>query len=66
MVKNKLVLHQIVLFGFLGILVLWSVIRGSFVFNLDLLWWLLGAMLGFLFVFGDRVVYLLVSNPNEA
>ncbi len=66
MVKNKLVLHQIVLFGFLGILVLWSVIRGSFVFNLDLLWWLLGAVLGFLFVFGDRVVYLLVSNPNEA
>lgn len=54
-----------VLFGVLGVLILWSVINKSFVFNLNLLWWLLGTLIGFLFVFGDRLVYSLVSRPDE-
>jgi len=65
MFKGKLWLHQMVLFGVLGVLVLWSVINKSFAFNLGLLWWLLGIMVGFLFVFLDRLVYSLFSNPNE-
>ena len=65
MFKNKLWLHQIVLFGFLGLLVLWSVVNGNFIFNLNLLWWLLGATLGFLFVFSDRLFNSLVSKPDE-
>lgn len=64
MFKGKLWLHQLVLFGVLGILVLWSVINKSFVFNISLLWWLLGAMIGFLFVFLDRVVYSVFANPK--
>jgi len=64
MFKRKLWLHQLVLFGALGILVLWSVLNKGFVFNISLLWWLLGAMIGFLFVFLDRVVYSIFSNPN--
>lgn len=56
MERNKLWLHQIVLFAVLGVLVLASVVTGKFVFNVDLLWWLLGAVIGFIFVFGDRVV----------
>lgn len=65
MFKGKLWLHQMVLFGVLGVLVLWSVLDRSFVFNISLLWWLLGAMIGFLFVFLDRFVYSIFSNPNE-
>lgn len=65
MFKGKLWLHQIVLFGVLGLLMLWSVINQSFVFNISLLWWLLGAMIGFLFVFLDRFVYSIFSKPDE-
>ena len=54
-----------VLFGVLGVLILWSIFNKNFVFNLNLLWWLLGAAIGFLFVFGDRLVYSLVSRPDE-
>jgi hypothetical protein len=65
MFKGKLGLHQIVLFAVLILLILWSVLNGSFIFNLGLLWWLLGAMIGFLFVFLDRFFYSILSNPNE-
>jgi hypothetical protein len=64
MFKGKLWLHQLVLFGVLGVLVVWSVINKSFVFNINLLWWLLGAMIGFLFVFLDRFVYSILANPS--
>jgi len=46
------------------VLVLWSVINRSFVFNISLLWWLLGAVIGFLFVFFDRVVFNLFSDVS--
>ena len=58
-------LHQLVLFGVIGILVLWRVLNKSFFFDLNLLWWLLGAMVGFLFVFLDRFVYSVISKPEE-
>jgi hypothetical protein len=66
MFKNKLWLHQMVLFGVLSAIILWNVLNKQFVFNTSILWWLLGAMIGFLFVFGDRLVYSLVSRPEEA
>ncbi len=65
MFKGKIWLHQIVIFGVLAVLVFWSVINRSFIFNLGLLWWLLGALIGFLFVFLDRFFYSVISNPNE-
>jgi len=65
MFKGKLWLHQLVLFGVLGVLILWSVLNQTFVFNIALLWWLLGAMIGFLFIFLDRFVYNVFSKPNE-
>jgi len=65
MFKGKLWLHQLVLFGVLGVLVLWSVVNKSFAFNINLLWWLLGAMVGFMFVFTDRFVYSIFSKPDE-
>jgi hypothetical protein len=66
MTKGKLWFHQVVLFGVLGVLLLLNLIKGSFVFNVSLLWWLLGAVIGFLFVFGDRVVYSLVVNADDS
>jgi len=64
--KNKIVLHQLVLFI---VLVLLSILgwtgQPDFV-NLDLLWWWLGGVLGFVFVFSDRFIYSLVTRPDES
>lgn len=65
MFRNKLWLHQIVLFGVLGLLILWSIFDRSFIFSVSLLWWLLGALVGFVFVFSDRLFNSLVAKPNE-
>lgn len=56
MFKDKLSLHQYVLFGVLLVLTLWSLVTHNFTFNIGLLWWLLGAMIGFLFVFTDQFI----------
>lgn len=62
---NKLVWHQVILFSiFLGLTLL-RVLKGQVGFDLNLIWWWLGGMLGFLFVFCDRLVYALVSNREK-
>ncbi|OIN91509.1 hypothetical protein AUJ42_01815 [Candidatus Collierbacteria bacterium CG1_02_44_10] len=66
MIKNKVAIHQYVLFGFFVFLIFVKVITGNFVFGLDLLWWLLGGVIGFLFVFCDRFVYSFLMKPDEA
>lgn len=65
MFKGKIWLHQLFLFIVLGVLVLWSVLSKTFVFNIGLLWWLLGSTIGFLFVFLDRFFYSFLSKPDE-
>lgn len=64
--RDKISLHQLVLFGVLLLLVVWKIITGNFVFDLSLLWWLLGAVIGFIFVFSDRFVYSFLMKPEEA
>ena len=64
--KDKISLHQYVLFGFLALMILGKILSGSFTFDLGLLWWLLGAVVGFLFVFTDRFVYSFLMKPDEA
>lgn len=64
MFKSKIWFHQIFLFCVLGFLVLLKVIDKTFIFNLGFLWWLLGAMVGFLFVFLDRFFYSFLSKPD--
>lgn len=66
MFKDKMVLHQFVLFGVIGFLLLIGLFTGNFVFGIELLWWLLGAVIGFLFVFTDRLVNSFLTNPNES
>jgi hypothetical protein len=63
--KNKLVWHEIFLFGLAMILVLWKVLTGRIGFDIYLLWWLLGLVLGFLFIFLDRLVYGLYTHKEE-
>lgn len=62
---NKILLHQYVLFGVLGVLTLRTLIGSGFYFNAGLLLWLLGSIIGFLFVFVDSFVFGLLTHPNE-
>src|SRR3989338_9856632 len=63
--RNKIIWHQVVLFSiFLGLTLL-RFLKGQVSFDLNLIWWWLGGVLGFLFVFCDRLVYALVSNREE-
>lgn len=59
-------MHQYVLFGVLGGLVLRNLLGSGFNINLGLLWWLLGSIFGFLFVFVDSFVFSLMMKPNES
>ena len=62
---SKIVLHQYVLFGVLGLLLIRTLLGTGFYVSLGILWWLLGAVIGFLFVFGDSFVFGLITHPNE-
>lgn len=63
---NKILLHQYVLFGVLGILVVRTLLATHFYVGLGLLWWIMGALIGFLFVFIDSFVFSLMMKPNES
>lgn len=64
--KNKLVWHEIILFAAALIFIGWKMLVGRTVFDLSLLWWLLGICLGFLFIFMDRVIYSFYTHKEEA
>lgn len=63
--ENKLVWHQVVLVLGMVVLGLNKVFFRKLGINLDLIWWSLGMVLGFLLVFGDRVLYAMVTNPRD-
>ena len=58
-------MHQFFLFGILAVLLLLSLVTGNFLFNLGLLWWLLGAISGFLFVFTDKLIFDFLMKSEE-
>lgn len=64
--RDKLSIHQIVLFGVLAILIVFKILVKSFFLDLYTLWWLLGGIIGFLFVFLDRFAYSFLMKPDEA
>ena len=49
---------------FLGLTLL-RVLKGQVSFDLNLIWWWLGGVIGFLFVFADRLVYAFKSHTGE-
>lgn len=63
---NKLAWHQIILFCVLGLLTLMRLLTGTVGLDISLLWWWIGGIAGFLFVFADRLVYIFMSHPEEA
>lgn len=66
MFNDKLMLHQYVLFGVVGFLIILGLVTGNFVFGINLLWWMLGAVIGFMLVFLDRLINSLFANSDEA
>lgn len=62
---NKLLWRQIVLLCVLLVLMIshW-LLRGRANLDLTLLWWWLGAILGFLFVFADRFIYAIGDSDG--
>ncbi len=54
------------MFGVLALLTLGRYLTGTVGSNISLLWWWLGGIVGFLFVFADRLVYAFMSHPEEA
>ena len=63
--QGKLLLHQVVLFGVLLILTGARLLMGRWEIDLYLLWWWLGALLGFSFIFLDRLYYAFWQHPEE-
>lgn len=62
---SKLVWHQVILILVLLFLTAVRLITRRWNFDIDLFWWWLGGVVGFLFVFSDRLIHSLVSNPKE-
>lgn len=63
--KNSLLWHEICLFGVSIFLVFWKLILYRAAFGLPLLYWMLGMVIGFLFVFLDRVIYSLITHTED-
>ena len=60
--RNKLGWHQVVLIGAMSAIALWRFLTGQWTISLYPLWWALGMILGFLSVFGDKLVYLAIND----
>lgn len=63
--ERKLIAHQLVLFGVLLSLTGWRLLTGKWSLGIDLYKWWLGAVVGFLFVFTDRLVWAFWQHPEE-
>lgn len=64
--KNKLLWHQVVLIGVLLLITALRLLIGRWTISSDILWWWLGSILGFIFVFSDRFINILITNPKDA
>ena len=64
--KNKVLLHEVVLFGAIVSLVAWKLLVRNISFDVSLLWWILGMMIGFMFIFLDRFIYTLVTHTTDS
>lgn len=60
-----MVWHQVCLFALMLLLTGWRLLSGRWVFGVGVLWWWLGGVLGFMFVFFDWFVQLMVMEPGK-
>jgi len=63
--NKKVIWHQVILFSLMLLLTGWRLLSGRWVFGVGVLWWWLGGVLGFVFVFFDWFVQLMVMEPNR-
>lgn len=63
--KNKLVWHEMVLLAVIMVMVLVKLVIYRSGINLGLLWWVLGMILGFVFVFMDRLVHIYYLHADD-
>lgn len=63
--ERKLIAHQLVLFGVLLSLTGWRLLTDKWSLGMDVYRWWLGAVVGFLFVFADRLVWAFWQKPDE-
>ena len=65
MESKKVVWHQVVLFSLMLLLTGWRLMSGEWVMGIGVLWWWLGGVLGFVFVFFDWLIQLMVMEPKR-
>lgn len=63
--NNKILWHEVVLFLLMVYLVSWKIFYRNVSFDVSLLWWALGVIVGFIFIFLDRFVYSLFTHTTE-
>ena len=63
--KNKMVWHQLVMLVFAVVVVLYKWWSKNIALDIQILWWLLGYVLGFAAVFADRVVYVMLMREER-
>ncbi len=63
--ERKLIAHQLVLFGVLLSLTGWRLLTDKWNLGMDVYKWWMGAVVGFLFVFTDRLVWAFWQKPDE-
>jgi hypothetical protein len=63
--NRKIIWHQVVLFSLMLLLTGWRLITGRWLVGVGVLWWWLGGVLGFVFVFFDWLIQLAVMEPGR-
>ncbi len=63
--EGRLLVHEILLVGVLAIVTGVRLLTGVWELDLLIAWWWLGAVIGFVFVFLDRIVYAFWLRPEE-
>lgn len=63
--ERKLIAHQLVLFGVFLLLTGWRLLVGRWSWGIGVYKWWLGGVVGFLFVFLDRLVWAFWQRPDE-
>ena len=65
MENKRLIWHQVVLFCLMLLLTGWRLLTGRWVVGVGVMWWWLGGVLGFVFVFFDWLIQLAVMEPSR-
>lgn len=63
--EGRLLVHEIILIGILSVLTGARLLSGFWQLDISIAWWWLGAFIGFIFVFLDRIVYAFWQSSDQ-